>query len=106
MKNILKLRLCLKLQWQKNIPLLAIVSSSPKVERKNGRCIVKVYVKDNTGGLICCTWFNIVEPILKNVTLGKLMVFNGKMTVNGKYKNIVQPDYYEMLDYGRTCWNF
>lgn len=89
-----------------NIPLLAIVSSSPKVERKNGRCIVKVYVKDNTGGLICCTWFNIVEPILKNVTLGKLMVFNGKMTVNGKYKNIVQPDYYEMLDYGERVGTF
>jgi len=79
-------------------PVIAVVSNSPKIDRKSGKSILKVTMKDKLGNIFSSTWFNVSAKAL-GLQLGKIVVLVGKCQIKDDFKFITQPTVYDILEY-------
>lgn len=79
-------------------PLLCVVSGTPKTERKNGKMITKAVMADKMGNIFLATWFNMTGKAL-GLTVGKVLVLDGKCSTKDNFNFITHPTVYELMEY-------
>lgn len=79
-------------------PLIAVVSGTPKTERKNGKCITKAVMADKQGIIFLASWFNMTGKAL-GLTLGKVVVLDGKCSSKDSFNFITHPTVYDLVEY-------